>query len=144
MLKRIVLLVILSVMSLAPATARADGESAPAGTPAFKQELIPAEPLSNQHLLESVWVLIIFGLMVVVLYPTAWKQVLAGLKSREEHIRKNIADAETARINAEKSLANYKRATGRRRAEGSRPVDAGGERCGEDCHHDPHEGAAGS
>ena len=42
-----------------------------------------------------------------MLYPTAWKNVLAGLKAREERIRKDIADAEAARVRAESTLREY-------------------------------------
>jgi len=50
---------------------------------------------------------IIFIALLVILYPTAWKNVLAGLKKREERIRKDIADAETARARAEATLKEY-------------------------------------
>jgi len=53
------------------------------------------------------WVLVIFILLAIVLYKTAWKNVLAGLKSREERIRKDIADAEAARLKAEAALKDY-------------------------------------
>lgn len=56
-----------------------------------------------------IWVLVIFLIVVVVLYKTAWKNVLAGLKAREERIRRDIADAETARTRAEASLQEYNR-----------------------------------
>jgi F-type H+-transporting ATPase subunit b len=118
MVKRIVLLVMLSTAGiwLSAAWARADdlspsrltgqtAQAAPQSPQGFQQDLIPNEPLSHQHILESVWVLVIFGLMVAILYPTAWKQVLAGLKGREERIRKAIAEAESARAAAEKTLA---------------------------------------
>jgi F-type H+-transporting ATPase subunit b len=55
----------------------------------------------------AVWVLIIFVLLLAILYPTAWKSVLAGLKAREERIRKDIADAEAARAKAEATLREY-------------------------------------
>jgi len=42
-----------------------------------------------------------------VLYPAAWKNVLAGLKAREERIRRDIADAEAARTRAEATLKEY-------------------------------------
>ena len=54
-----------------------------------------------------IWVLVIFIIVVIVLYQTAWKNVLGGLKSREERIRKDIADAETARADAERILRDY-------------------------------------
>lgn len=55
----------------------------------------------------AVWVLIIFGILLAVLYPTAWKQILASLKAREERIRKDIADAEASRQRAEQTLREY-------------------------------------
>ena len=58
--------------------------------------------------IESViWVLVIFLVMSSILYKTAWKNVLAGLKGREERIRNDIAQAEAARLKAEASLKDY-------------------------------------
>src|SRR5258706_9936280 len=45
--------------------------------------------------------------LVGLLYKTAWKNVLAGLKAREERIRKDISDAEAARARAEGTLREY-------------------------------------
>jgi F-type H+-transporting ATPase subunit b len=106
MLKRICLIVTFAMALGAPALVRAAdaGQSSPAG---FQQELIPSDPLSGQNVIEAVWVLVIFLLMVIILYPTAWKQVLAGLKAREERIRKEIADAEAAHRKAEETLGQY-------------------------------------
>jgi F-type H+-transporting ATPase subunit b len=68
--------------------------------------------LADPQLLEfnpasMIWVLAIFGLVAIILYRTAWKNVLAGLKAREERIRKDIADAESARVKAEETLRQY-------------------------------------
>lgn len=64
----------------------------------------PADPASWY---QALWVLIIFVIMLAVLYPTAWKNVLAGLKAREERIRKDIADAEAGRLKAEATLKQF-------------------------------------
>jgi F-type H+-transporting ATPase subunit b len=56
---------------------------------------------------EAAWVLIIFIAMLIILYPTAWKNVLAGLKKREERIRNDIAEAEATRAKAEATLKEY-------------------------------------
>src|ERR1700712_4312254 len=56
---------------------------------------------------QALWVLIIFVILLAVLYPTAWKNVLAGLKAREERIRGAIAEAEASRGKAEQSLKEY-------------------------------------
>ena len=66
-----------------------------------KPELIGFDPVT------AGWVVVIFVLLLAVLYPTAWKSVLAGLKQREERIRKDIADAEAARERAEATLKQY-------------------------------------
>src|SRR6267378_1094941 len=57
--------------------------------------------------MSALWVVIIFLVLLAVLYPTAWKNVLAGLKAREERIRKDIAEAEEARAKAEATLKEY-------------------------------------
>jgi F-type H+-transporting ATPase subunit b len=62
---------------------------------------------SAQTYMQAVWVVIIFVIMLAILYPTAWKNVLAGLKKREDRIRQDIADAESARSKAESSLKEY-------------------------------------
>ena len=69
-------------------------------------ELLP-EPKDPQTWYSALWVLIIFIVLLAILYPTAWKNVLAGLKAREERIRKDIADAEAARSRAEATLKEY-------------------------------------
>jgi F-type H+-transporting ATPase subunit b len=56
-------------------------------------------------LYSALWVLTIFLILAIVLYLKAWPNVLAGLKAREERIRKDIADAEAARIGAQKAQA---------------------------------------
>jgi F-type H+-transporting ATPase subunit b len=74
-----------------------------------KPELLP--PLtgagSDQTYMQAVWVIIIFVILLAILYPTAWKNVLAGLKKREERIRTDIAEAEAARAKADATLREY-------------------------------------
>lgn len=71
-------------------------------------ELVPVSPDGQAAALtQAVWVLIIFLVLLAILYPTAWKGVLAALKERESRIRKDIADAEAARAKAEATLAEY-------------------------------------
>jgi len=55
-----------------------------------RHELLP-EAGDPQTLYAAVWVLVIFVVMLAILYPTAWKNVLAGLKAREDRIRRDIA-----------------------------------------------------
>jgi F-type H+-transporting ATPase subunit b len=55
----------------------------------------------------SLWVLFMFIILVVILYKTAWKNVLAGLNAREKRIRSDIADAEAAHRKGAESLKEY-------------------------------------
>lgn len=70
------------------------------------ERLVPI-PASGDTIASAIWVIVIFLIMLAILYPTAWKNVLAGLKKREERIRKDIADAEAARARAEQTLKDY-------------------------------------
>lgn len=74
-----------------------------------KPPLLPplTGPGSEQTYMQAVWVVIIFVILLAVLYPTAWKNVLEGLKKREERIRGDIAAAEVARSKAEATLGDY-------------------------------------
>src|SRR3954452_18150864 len=40
-------------------------------------------PGLRDTLLSALWVVIIFVVMLMILYPTAWRNVLEGLKKRE-------------------------------------------------------------
>ncbi|HTL30665.1 MAG TPA: F0F1 ATP synthase subunit B [Tepidisphaeraceae bacterium] len=118
MLKRIVL-ILLSIAWLAPLTrslaaAEEHGAAAPHAAVATGGEhanapLLPsnAEEAKEYFLGPAIWTVVIFVVMLAILYPTAWKNVLAGLKKREERIRKDIADAEAARVRAESTLRDY-------------------------------------
>ncbi len=71
-----------------------------------KYELIPKLDDPDQRheaMMSALWVIIIFVALLAILYPTAWKNVLAGLKAREERIRKDLGDAEAARKKAEET-----------------------------------------
>jgi len=119
MMKRIVLAILVAIM-MSVAGARlvaqeaAPHEGAAAAPKAAVHEagvegderLVPLPP-SHDTIVSAIWVLVIFIVMLVILYPTAWKNVLAGLKKREEHIRNDIAEAEAARAKAEATLKQY-------------------------------------
>ena len=64
-------------------------------------------PLLDFQPAEAIWILIIFSILLIVLYKFAWKNVLGGLKAREDRIRKDISDAEAARAKSEASLKEY-------------------------------------
>ena len=90
------------------------GTPAGAHTPAAGEHeaeppLLPSnlEQAKEYFLQPAVWTLVIFVIMLAILYPTAWKNVLAGLKAREQKIRQDIADAEASRKKAEQTLGEY-------------------------------------
>ena len=56
---------------------------------------------------ESIWTLLWFFVLLIVLWIFAWKPILGGLTSRQEHIERQIADAEKTRADARKVLAEY-------------------------------------
>jgi F-type H+-transporting ATPase subunit b len=87
----------------AAAAAAAGGHEEAEG---HQYKLVP-DKLDAQTWTQAIWVLVIFIVLVVVLYPTAWKNVLAGLKAREQRIRQDITDAEAARAKAEATLREY-------------------------------------
>ncbi|MBL4883103.1 MAG: F0F1 ATP synthase subunit B [Planctomycetaceae bacterium] len=55
----------------------------------------------------SVYTFVVFLLLLIVLTKFAWGPVTQALDEREEGIRKNIEDAETARVRAEELLAEH-------------------------------------
>ena len=55
----------------------------------------------------AMWVIAIFLIVLAILYPTAWKNIMAGLKAREQRIRGDIAAAEATRAKAEATLREY-------------------------------------
>ena len=105
MLKRLSLRVVPVLAALA-VTAMA---SAAFAAEEAKKDIMP--PISGegagQTYAQAVWVMIIFVILLAILYPTAWKNVLAGLKKREDKIRADIAAAEASRVQAETTLRGY-------------------------------------
>jgi len=78
------------------------------GNPETTEDHGHAKPgLLEVNLASAMWVVIIFVVLLVILYPTAWKNVLAGLKAREQRIRNDIAEAEATRAKAEATLREY-------------------------------------
>jgi len=67
----------------------------------------PQAQLLDLNVVGGLWVLVIFIVLAIFLYKTAWKNVLVGLKAREARIRKDIADAEATRLKAEQTLKDY-------------------------------------
>ena len=123
MLKRTLAVVIATLALLAGRALAADAPHAPAhGTSTVvesheaghaahidgDERLVPIPP-SKDTIVSAVWVLIIFLVMMAILYNTAWKQILLGLKKREDRIRQDIAEAEASRKRSEATLAEYQK-----------------------------------
>ena len=109
-LKRRLTLLCMAICLLAPVAvihAASDaGTQANAAEGETKAPLLP-DVSTLEPFLQALWVVIIFVILLAVLYPTAWKNVLAGLKKREERIRHDISDAENTRAKAENTLKEY-------------------------------------
>ena len=56
----------------------------------------------------AIFSAIVFGLLSVGLYYTAWPKILGALAAREEGIRKAIADAEDAKVQATAFMKEHK------------------------------------
>ena len=56
---------------------------------------------------ESFWTLVWFAVLLAVLRKFAWKPLLTVLQNREEHIERQISDAEKTRREARKVLDEY-------------------------------------
>jgi len=67
--------------------------------------------------------LIVFGAAFFILSRTAWPKIVSGLQEREEKIRRDIAEAEKSRKQAEKALSEYEQALADARAEAGKILD---------------------
>ncbi len=57
---------------------------------------------------ESAWTLLWFALLLLVLWKMAWKPLLKSLSDRQNHIQKEIDDAEKSRKQAQQVLDDYR------------------------------------
>jgi F-type H+-transporting ATPase subunit b len=90
--------------SAAPAAAHAPQDTAPT---AQKEKEEEKPELIKFDVESGIWTLIIFFILLAILYKGAWKNVIASLKGREERIRNDLAQAESARQKAEEALKDY-------------------------------------
>src|SRR5581483_3387683 len=108
MVKRFLILLTMGMGLLIPSSQLLAAEEGGAARGGPEYNLIPtSHEEATQAIYSALWVLIIFIILLMILYPTAWRNVLAGLKKREERIRTDIADAEAARAKAEATLKQY-------------------------------------
>jgi F-type H+-transporting ATPase subunit b len=66
------------------------------------------QSIFNGTFADSLWTVVAFLLLLAVLSKFAWKPLLNGLKTREQHIQHQIESAEDARKKAEKLLEDSK------------------------------------
>jgi len=68
-----------------------------------------AEPgLFNGTFGDSLWTVIAFAALVIVLGKFAWKPLLHGLNARQSHIEEQLKAADDSRVKAEHMLDDYK------------------------------------
>ena len=73
----------------------------------------------------SVWTLVIFGILLVVLARTAWPAILKAVEEREKKIQAQIEAAQRANQDAQRVLAEYQQKLAAARGEAQELVAAG-------------------
>lgn len=94
-------LLVLSVL-LSPAIVFAEGTE-----PDSSEEASGASKVFSGYWAESLWAVVAFCVLLFALWRLAWKPLLGALVAREEHIQKQIDDAEKIREEAKEVLADY-------------------------------------
>lgn len=72
-----------------------------------KVEQAGVPPTFNQGLMTAILTLIIFIVLLIVLTKAAWGPIAKGLAEREAKIKRDIADAEAARVAAIQKQKEY-------------------------------------
>lgn len=108
------ILIIILVLIFTWALAGAQDAPLPEGADVQGEEIIE-ETIEDEapspffgHPAESIWTVIAFAVLLFVLWKLAWKPLLHGLHARENHIAKQITDAEKTRHEADGVLAKYR------------------------------------
>ena len=73
----------------------------------------------------SIWTLVIFGILLVVLARTAWPAILKAVEEREKKIQAQIEAAQRANQDAQRVLAEYQQKLAAARGEAQELVAAG-------------------
>ncbi len=73
----------------------------------------------------AVWTILTFVIVLLVLRRFAWKPILGAMEARERGIQKLIDDAEEARAEAGRLLAEYRRQLAESRSESQRILGEG-------------------
>lgn len=61
----------------------------------------------KEAMITALTTVIVFVLLIIILGKVAWGPIIKGLESREHKIRKDIEEAERARVAAESTLRDY-------------------------------------
>jgi F-type H+-transporting ATPase subunit b len=96
-------------LEASPIVQAADEKHAPAAGAAEHSTHAKEGPITNkpQDRDLALWSLATFVIFVIVLKKFAWGPLIDGLNQREVGIKRDIADAESARVQAEKMLAQH-------------------------------------
>ncbi|OHB65950.1 MAG: ATP synthase F0 subunit B [Planctomycetes bacterium RBG_13_62_9] len=79
------------------------------GAPAAEGQGEEGAPgLFNGTFADSLWTVVAFGFLFLVLSKVAWKPLLNGLNARQSHIENQLKSAEDSRQRAEHMLTDYK------------------------------------
>src|SRR5262245_43416790 len=85
--------------------------------PGHKKAFPPLDPSS--FVPQLFWLALAFGLLYVLLKRMALPRVGEVIEERRERIDRDIAKAESLKVETEQALANYERALGEARAKAS-------------------------
>jgi len=73
----------------------------------------------------SIWTLVVFVLLVVILAKTAWPAILKAVEEREKKIQAQLDQAEKANQDAQRVLADYQQKLAAARSEAQELLAAG-------------------
>lgn len=76
----------------------------------------------------AIWTIITFLVLLFILGKTAWPRILSALEEREERIRTSLAEAEKAKEDAERMIAETKEMLGKAKKEVAEIVKQGAEK----------------
>jgi F-type H+-transporting ATPase subunit b len=106
--KNVLLCAVAVVLLVCSVPVRASKET-PRGVTTNGAEAEASKPgLFSGTFADSLWTVVAFVTLVVVLSKVAWKPLLAGLNARQSHIEQQLKSAEDSRQRAEKMLEDYR------------------------------------
>lgn len=76
----------------------------------------------------QIWVIITFVALLLVLWKTAWPAIINALEERENHIRTSLEDADKAKEEAKRIMAEYKDMISKAKSESAGIIKQGTEK----------------